>query len=168
ACSGRGRPPVTVRGAVFVAVASTVVWTAVWTVACAPKPRYAPPPPAVVPAFKETENWKPAQPRDADARGVWWDLFGDPALATLEPRIDVSNQTLKIAEAQFAQARAAVRGARANLYPQVISAPGITVTSPSANRATTTFHDTFGDFVLPIDVTYEADVWGRLHGIVEA
>jgi NodT family efflux transporter outer membrane factor (OMF) lipoprotein len=107
------------------------------------------------------------QPRDTEVRGAWWDLFGDPLLASLESRIDISNQTLKVAEAQFAQARAAVRGARANRYPQVVAAPGITVTNPSANRATATFHDTFADFVLPLEVSYEADLWGRLRGIVE-
>src|SRR5262249_61451167 len=39
---------------------------------------------------------------------------------------------------------------------------------PSASRATASFHDTYADIVLPIDASYEADVWGRLHGIVEA
>jgi NodT family efflux transporter outer membrane factor (OMF) lipoprotein len=134
---------------------------------CAAKTRYAPPPAAAVPAFKEAENWKAAEPRDAVARGAWWELFADPVLAALEPRVDVSNQTLKVAEAQFAQARAVVRGARANLYPQVVAAPGITAGRPSANRATSSFHDTFADFVLPIDASYEADVWGRLHGIID-
>jgi NodT family efflux transporter outer membrane factor (OMF) lipoprotein len=148
------------RTAIVVALAAAA--------ACAPKRHYEPPPPAAIPAFKETENWKVAQPRDADVRGAWWDLFGDPVLAALQPRVDVSNQTLKIAEAQFAQARAAVRGARANLYPQVAAAPGVTVARPSANRAVSSFHDTFADVVLPIDASYEADVWGRLHGIVEA
>ena len=136
--------------------------------ACAPKRHYEPPPPPMAPAFKELENWKVPQPRDADTRGAWWDLFNDPALAALQPRVDVSNQTLKIAEAQFAQARAAVRGARANRYPQVVAGPSVTVARLSANRAASSFHDTFADIVLPIDASYEADVWGRLRGIVEA
>jgi len=147
---------------------TTIVCAVLAAAACAPKTRYEPPPPSPVPAFKESENWKPVQPRDADVRGDWWDLFGDGALAALEPRIDVSNQTLKIAEAQFAQARAVVRGARANLYPRVTGTPGVTGATPSGTRATSSFHDTFADIVLPIDAVYEADVWGRLHGIVEA
>jgi NodT family efflux transporter outer membrane factor (OMF) lipoprotein len=136
--------------------------------ACAPKATYSPPPTASAPAFKEAANWKPVQPRDADARGAWWEIFGDPVLATLEPRIDVSNQTLKAAEAQFAQARAVVRRARANLFPQVAAVPSVSTVRPSGNRAFTSFHDPYGDFVLPIDASYEADVWGRLRGIVEA
>ena len=50
-------------------------------------------------------------------RGTWWELFGDPELNALEPQIDVSNQNLKAADAQFAQARALVRGTRAGLFP---------------------------------------------------
>jgi len=135
---------------------------------CAPKTTYSPPQPAPVPEFKENANWKPAQPRDADVRGAWWEIFADPALAALEQRIDVSNQTLKAAEAQFAQARAVVRGSRANLLPQVAAAPAVSTARSSANRAFATFHDSFSDIVLPVDASYEADVWGRLHGIVEA
>jgi NodT family efflux transporter outer membrane factor (OMF) lipoprotein len=137
-------------------------------IACAPKPKYVPPPAAQPQVFKEAANWKPAEPHDEEARGPWWDLFGDPTLASLEARIDVSNQTVKIAEARFAQARAALRGARANLYPQVVASPGATTARPSGTRATSPFHDAYGDLLLPLDVSYEADVWGRLHGLTEA
>lgn len=136
--------------------------------ACAPKAPYAPPAPVQPPAFKENANWKPAEPRDADARGAWWELFNDPVLASLEAKVDLSNQTLKIAVAQFAQARAALRGARANLFPQVSAAPGVTGAQASANRATASSHDPYFDFLLPVDASYEVDVWGRLRGIVAA
>ena len=135
--------------------------------ACAPKPTYAPPPTPEPPAFKEATNWKPAQPRDADARGAWWDVFADPALAALEARIDVSNQSLKFAEARFAQARAALRGARANRYPQVFAAPAVSGNRPSGTRAISSFHDAYADLLLPLDVSYEPDFWGRLRGNVE-
>lgn len=137
-------------------------------VSCAPKAHYEAPAPVQPAAFKENLNWKPAQPRDADARGPWWDLFSDPALAALEARIDVSNQTLKIAEARFAQARAAVRGARANLYPQGTFAPGVGAAQPSVNRPGGSAHNAYVDLLLPVDVSYEADVWGRLRGIIAA
>ena len=136
--------------------------------ACAPKIKYEAPAAPTAPEFKENADWKPAQPRDADVRGPWWDVFGDATLASLEQRVDVSNQTLKIAEAQFAQARALVRGARANRFPQVTAAPSASTARSSANRAVATFHDPFTDIVVPLDASYEADVWGRLRGIVEA
>jgi NodT family efflux transporter outer membrane factor (OMF) lipoprotein len=150
----------TLRTAIVLALAATA--------ACAPKQQYEPPPPAAVPADKEGESWKTPQPRDAEVRGAWREVFGDPALSALQPRIDVSSQTLKIADAQFAQARAAVRGARANLYPQVTAGPSVTVARASANRATSSVRETFTDVVLPVDASFEADVWGRLRGIVEA
>src|SRR5262249_5844225 len=46
--------------------------------------------------------------------------------------------------------------------------PEIASNRQSANRATSSFHNPFADFVLPADVSYEADVWGRVHGLVEA
>jgi len=141
---------------------------AVFAVACAPKTKYVAPTVEVAPAFKESAGWKTAEPRDADLRGRWWELFGDPQLNDLEAGIDVSNQTIRAAEAQFAQARALVRGARANLYPQAGVGPSIAAAQPSGNRAISSFHDVYADFLLPASVSYEADVWGRLHGLVEA
>jgi NodT family efflux transporter outer membrane factor (OMF) lipoprotein len=135
--------------------------------ACARAPRYTPPAPPSAVAFKENANWKPAEPRDGDVRGVWWEIFNDPALDQLEARVEVSNQTLRAAEAQFAQARAIVRGSRSALYPQVTASPSISTTRLSANRAISSFHEPFGDYQLPGDVSYEADVWHRLHGIIE-
>ena len=135
--------------------------------ACAPKTKYVVPSAEIAPAFRENANWKPAAPRDASPRGEWWTVFGDPALDTLEARVDVSNQTLKAVDAQFAQARALVRGAQASLRPQVTAVPSLASVRQSGNRAFSSFHDPYGDYVLPADVSYEADVWGRLHGIVE-
>ena len=135
--------------------------------ACAPKARYEPPPAPQPPAFKEAANWKTAEPRDAEPHGAWWDVFADPTLASLEPRIDVSNQSLRITNARFAQARATLAGARANRYPQVNAIPSVTGSSPSATRATTPFHDSFADLLLPLQASYEPDFWGRLRGLVE-
>ena len=76
--------------------------------ACAPKTKYVAPAAATAPAFKENANWKTAQPADAAIRGNWWEAFGDSQLDALEAQIDVSNESLKGAEARFAQARAVV------------------------------------------------------------
>ncbi|HEV3141841.1 MAG TPA: efflux transporter outer membrane subunit [Vicinamibacterales bacterium] len=151
------RVPVFVIGVIVVSFA-----------ACAPKTKYVTPTAPIAPAFKENASWKPPQPRDTEVRGRWWELFDDPQLDDLEGRVDVSNQNVRIAEAQFAQARAFVRGARANLYPQVGASPSIAGVQPSGNRAISSFHDAYADFLLLASVSYEADVWGRLHGIVEA
>src|SRR6185436_7860681 len=94
--------------------------------------------------------------------------FGDPDLNALEQQIDVSNQTLKAADAQFAQARALVRGTRSGLFPQVSANPSISRVEQSGNRPASTVHRSFTDAVLPLDASYEADVWGRIHSAVEA
>jgi NodT family efflux transporter outer membrane factor (OMF) lipoprotein len=136
--------------------------------ACAPTTKYVPPAADVAPAFRENADWKIAEPADETLRGPWWELYGDPELSELERQIDLSNQTLKAAEAQFAQARAIVRGTRAGLFPQIDAIPSVSRGEPSGNRPSSTFHRAANDFVLPIDASYEADVWGRIHGAVSA
>ena len=136
--------------------------------ACAPKTVYVKPTVDLAPAFRENADWKPAQPGDELLRGAWWELFGDPELNALEAQIDLSNQTLRAAEAQFAQARAIVRGTRANLYPTVDVIPSVSRGEQSGNRSASTFHQANNDFILPVQVSYEADVWGRIRSAVSA
>lgn len=143
---------------------------AVLAAACAPNPKYVPPAPAAPApaAFKENANWRPAQPADAVLKGHWWELFGDPQLNALEQQIDVSNQNLKIIAAQFEQARQAVRASRSNLFPQVSTAPAVVRTSQSATRVVPAPSGSYGDFLVPVDVTWEADIWGRLRSALAA
>lgn len=138
---------------------------------CAVGPRYSRPPATVPQAYKETPpNWKPAQPSDQANRGKWWEIFQDPQLNALEEKVSVSNQTLKAAEAQFVQARALVRFQRADLYPTVTGGVSASRTHESQNRplATPLSSTVVNDLVLPFDVTYEPDVWGRVRRTVEA
>src|SRR5262249_13865453 len=74
-------------------------------------------------SFKEADRWKVAQPNDSAPRGQWWEVFGDPELNALEEQVDVSNQTLAVAEAQLRGARAAIGVARAALFPTVAGTP---------------------------------------------
>ena len=132
------------------------------------QPPYTPPTAPAAPAFKESDEWKVAAPGDELVRGDWWELFGDPRLSELERQIDVSNQNLKAAEARFAEARAAVRITRSNLYPQVNVAPSAVVAKPSGDRTLSTFHEVYGDILVPAEVSYEVDAWGRIRGAVSA
>ena len=76
--------------------------------------------PAVeAPAFKETGDWKPAEPADQLPRGKWWQVYGDSALDGLEDRIEISSTTLQVAEAQFREAQAAATIAASALFPSV-------------------------------------------------
>ena len=136
---------------------------------CAVGPKYHPPTVPAPPAYKELGNWKPAQPNDQSLGGDWWKVFQDPQLGALEIQVNVSNQNLKAAEAQFRQARAALRYNRADYYPTITGGLSATRTRTSANRfGSLSSGKTTNDFVLPIDISYEADVWGRVRRNVES
>jgi NodT family efflux transporter outer membrane factor (OMF) lipoprotein len=138
---------------------------------CTVGPKYRRPTAEVPPAYKEVGDWKPAQPNEQNLGGTWWTIFQDPQLGALELQVNVSNQNLKAAEAQFRQARAVVRYNRADYFPTVTAAPSATRTRVSSNRPPpTSIFDgiTYNDFVLPFDVSYQVDVWGRVRRTVES
>jgi NodT family efflux transporter outer membrane factor (OMF) lipoprotein len=138
---------------------------------CAVGPRYARPTAPAPAEYKETPpNWKPAQPSDEVLRGKWWEIYQDPQLNALEEKIAVSNQTLKAAEAQFRQARATVRYNRADLFPTISTGVSATREKFSRNRPLSQLSSggTFNDLILPLDMTYEPDVWGKVRRNVEA
>jgi NodT family efflux transporter outer membrane factor (OMF) lipoprotein len=137
---------------------------------CTVGPRYTRPtvPAAPTDAFKETDGWKTAQPSDQLLRGKWWEIFDDAQLNTLEGELTVSNQDLKAANARFMQARAMVHFNRAAEFPTISTAPGIASLRDSANTPYLPATKNTGDFVLPFDLSYELDVWGRVRRTVSA
>jgi NodT family efflux transporter outer membrane factor (OMF) lipoprotein len=110
----------------------------------------------------------PAQPNDEISKGQWWRIYGDSQLDALEQQVTVSNQTLKAAQAQFLEARAAVRVARSPFFPVVTGGASASRTRTSQNKPSVTAAETNSDFQLPIDISYEPDVWGRVRRSVEA
>ncbi len=130
-------------------------------------PAYKEPPP---PAFKEGGAWKVGEPKDASSRGKWWEIFNDPELSALEEQVNPSNQTLAAADAQFRAARAAVKVARAGLYPEVTVSPSVTGSQQSGSRNTGFNFATppVANLQIPFDASYEVDVWGRIHKTIEA
>src|SRR5262249_20306241 len=153
--------------------------------ACSVGPKYKTPAAPVPPAFKEPppanfkENgeWKQAAPQDDRIRGDWWEIFGDPQLNALETQVNISNQTIAAAEAQFRGARAAAHAARSGLFPTLtVTGSGTTAGSgTSTNRgggvlgAGNIVRSAGGTlYTLPFDLTYEADVWGRVRRTIEA
>jgi NodT family efflux transporter outer membrane factor (OMF) lipoprotein len=137
---------------------------------CTVGPKYVRPATEVPPAYKEVATFRVAQPSDASSKGKWWEIYGDPQLDSLEDQVTVSNQSLKAAQAQFLEARAAVRIARAAYYPTVSATPTVSRTGQSVNKPLfgATSPVDYNDFQLPVDVSYEPDVWGRVRRSVEA
>src|SRR5260370_18195909 len=138
---------------------------------CTVGPKYHPPVVQAPSAYKEVGDWKPAQPNDQNLGGNWWTIFQDPQLDSLEQQINVGNQNLKAAEAQFRQSRAAFRYNRADYYPTVTAgASASRQRMPVRRPPPTSIFDgiTYNDFVLPFSVSYQADVWGRIRKNVES
>ncbi len=148
---------------------SPVLFLVLLLTGCAVGPRYSRPQAPVPPKFKETPpNWKQAQPADQIARGKWWEIFQNPRLNALEEQVSISNQTLKAALSQFQQARALLRFNRADLYPTVTAGAGASRNRLSLTGPLTGTVTNYTDLVLPADLTYEADVFGRVRRTVEA
>ncbi|MGO8990755.1 MAG: efflux transporter outer membrane subunit [bacterium] len=144
--------------------------------ACTVGPNYVRPATEIPGAYKETEGWKGAQPQDHLTRGAWWEIYNDPELNALEEQVNISNQSLKLAEAQFRQARALVIVARAAYFPTVnvgasFTRARISPNAPSVAGATGTTGASsppYSDYLLGADVSWELDVWGRVRRNVES
>jgi NodT family efflux transporter outer membrane factor (OMF) lipoprotein len=153
-------------GWIVASVAGTLLFTG-----CAVGPKYRTPSLPTPPAYKEIGNWKTAQPNDNNLGGNWWEIFQDSELNALEQQINVSNQNLKAAVAQYQQSRAALRYVRADYYPTVTASPSATRERFSNNRppASSGFDGlTFNDFVLPLNLSYQVNAWGRVSRNVES
>jgi len=159
------------RRMVSTPVGAVLAMTLLLLVGCSVGPRYARPSAPESPQFKELPpSWKTAQPNDHLAKGKWWEVFQDPQLNQLEEQINISNQTLKAAQAQFEQARALVRVNRAGYYPTITAGVGASRNRVSTARPNGQFTSTnpFTDLTLPVDLSYEVDVWGRVRHTVQA
>ena len=146
--------------------------------ACSVGPKYqrasVPTPPAYKESppesYKEAREWKQAQPSDGAARGKWWEIYQDAQLSTLEEQVSISNQNLLAAEAQFRAAKDAVRIARSSLFPTLTGSPSIVNSRTSSTLTNTQFASPISGvrtpYTLPVDLSYEADVWGGIrHGV---
>lgn len=149
-----------------------LVLTGVLLSACAVGPDYQRPELAVPQQFKEAEGWTQANPSDALERGAWWELYGDPQLNALVVKLNSNNQSVAQSEAQFRQAQALVRNARAAFLPSADLSVGKTRSSQgtgSSNSSLTSSSSGIRDTLnAQVGVSWEADVWGKLRRGLEA
>jgi NodT family efflux transporter outer membrane factor (OMF) lipoprotein len=137
---------------------------------CSVGPKYHTPVAPTTPAYKELGNWKTAQPNEQSLGGNWWEIFQDPQLNELEQQINVSDQSLKAAVAQYQQAQAVLRYNRADYFPTVTAGAAATRQRYSSNRPprTSIFNGiTFSDYSVPVNISYEVNAWGRVSKNVE-
>jgi NodT family efflux transporter outer membrane factor (OMF) lipoprotein len=138
---------------------------------CTVGPKYHRPAAEIPQAYKEAGDWKLAQPNDQSLSGAWWEIFQDPELNALEAQVNVSNQNLKAAEAQYSQSRAALRYQRADLFPTVTASASVSRNKLSANRQprSSQFNGiSYTDLQVPFELSYQIDVWGRVRRTVES
>jgi NodT family efflux transporter outer membrane factor (OMF) lipoprotein len=138
--------------------------------ACTVGPDYVRPSVDVPSGYKEADGWKVAEPRDQSLRGAWWERFGDPRLSGLEAQVDISSQSVAAADAQLRQARALVQAARAAYFPTVSVGVGLTRARTSATLSDGNINAgrTTTILQLPIDISWELDLWGRIRRSVES
>jgi multidrug efflux system outer membrane protein len=135
---------------------------------CSLAPDYQRPALAVAPAFKEAAPWQQAAATPPPA-GKWWQAFGDASLDTLEERIEAGSFGLAAAVARYDQARALVRQARADLFPQIDASASVDRTRLSANRPIARgLASTQTDKIIGGSLAYQLDLFGRVRNNIAA
>lgn len=153
-----------------------IALTAILLGACTIWPDFLKPEMPVPATFKEsgdTSNigpWKNAEPADGLPSGKWWEVFGDTELNQLVEQVEISNQNIRVSEAQFRQAQALTRQYRSEYFPTITANASANRSKPASNNANlanynpqinTTYRASLG-------ATWEPDLWGRVRRLVEA
>jgi len=138
---------------------------------CSVGPNYVQPTVPQPAAYKESGPWKKAQPRDDISKGDWYTVFHDSKLNELEAEAEAANQTLRVAVAKVSEARAVARQTEANFFPSIDfegtgsrqrTSPNngqLVAQSQGAPTSPFTFNSAT---VVPFDLSYEVDVWGKV------
>jgi NodT family efflux transporter outer membrane factor (OMF) lipoprotein len=131
--------------------------------ACAVGPDYVRPTLAVPAAWKESGDWKPADPRPAASGLAWWEAWGDPELNGLMADAQQANQNIRQAEAAYRQAKAIADADRAGLFPSLGANVGAERT-----RTDTSGVKTGNGFTAGLSASWEPDLWGSVRRAIES
>jgi multidrug efflux system outer membrane protein len=165
---------------------------------CSVGPNYVEPAAPQAAAYKESGPWKKAEPRDDISKGDWYSVFHDPKLNELEAQAEFTSQTLRAAIARVSEARAVARETEAQFFPTIDfnaagerertspnngqlvaqtpgASPNLNVTTPGGGTAIipgssgrTSAYTFTSATVVPFDLSYEVDIWGRVRRAFEA
>ena len=126
-------------------------------------------------AWKEQppDGWKTATPHDEIAKGNWWAVFGDPDLDKLETQAVAANLNLQAAAQRVLEARAQALATKSSLYPNVSAGfspsrarnSGTKIVGPNREEESVYSANAFS---LPVQATYEADLWGQIRRSIES
>ena len=150
--------------------------TALLLSGCMVGPDYHRPQVAVPATWKELPGWTQAEPEAAQGpKGEWWTAFQDPLLDELEPLVEVSNQTVRQSYANYQEALAEVRVARASLFPTIgitgslareRSSTG-TLSSVSSITSTPSGARIVNGGTLEGNASWDIDLWGQVRRQIE-
>jgi len=149
---------------------------------CMVGPKYKRPSAPVTPAYKEPppaqyKEWKQATPMAEVVKGKWWEIYHDPALNALEEHVAISNQNVLMFEAQYREAKAAIKVARSAMFPTLTISPTATFSSGGGVGVTGSNGTVLGKggggninqlYNVPLNFDWELDVWGALRRGVRA
>jgi len=153
---------------------STAIMLGVLVLAgCKVGPNYKAPAMPAPPAYSDNGrngNWTEAKPADSMDRGAWWSIYNDEKLNALEQQCATANQNIAAALHAYEQAHDLVRENRASLYPTV-SLSGFASRNRISNTRPllplTAQHD-YWDFLIPLSISWEPDLWGRIRRQIES
>jgi NodT family efflux transporter outer membrane factor (OMF) lipoprotein len=143
---------------------------------CHITPQYVHPDIVAPPAYKEVTGdeatavvWQAAQPADTLIRDDWWSIFGDPQLNALEARVNISNQNIVVAEANYRASAAIVRETRSALFPSGTIGASImnnrVSVVPAVNLGSGV---TYTEYSLPLEASWEPDLWGKIRSNIHS
>jgi NodT family efflux transporter outer membrane factor (OMF) lipoprotein len=104
--------------------------------------------------------------------GKWWEIYNDPDLNALEEKVNVDNQTIKQSYENYLESRTLIAEARSQLFPTVTAGPTYSRSATSANVGSAAPSAAVGKqaglFDLPIEASWEPDLWGRVRNQINA
>jgi outer membrane protein, multidrug efflux system len=147
-----------------------LAFSLLWVLAlggCAVGPDYHRPTPVPIPTnYKSGTPWKEGEPRDNEIKQAFWEIFNDSVLTGLEQLATTNSPDVRAAFERVEQSRAVARISRADLFPSVAFNPYADRARFSGDRPAQPGSLVLGypdhDYVLPLDLSYEVDLWGRV------
>jgi NodT family efflux transporter outer membrane factor (OMF) lipoprotein len=145
---------------------------------CKVGPTYKAPAVPAPPAYSENGpndastkgNWTAATPSDEKSRGQWWIVYGDSELNHLEEQCANANQNIAASSQAYEQSHAIVQSVRSSLFPTVSVGTSATRNRISSYRPLRpiTAPNYYWDFLIPVTVSWEPDIWGRVRRQIES
>lgn len=153
------------------------LWLFMALCACSLAPKFQEPEVQIPAAFKEDKqedtsegiSWQQAFPMEADDRGKWWKIYGDPLLNEYAEEAAKSNQSLSAMQARVVESRALASTVKAGFFP-TIDIGGNALRAKTSSGALAAFGNNSNTDIKPYTlystqatIAYEVDLFGKVH-----